>query len=328
MNFDDLEIDETAIYNTKINALKTQLQKITARLSFPAYVQVGLAGYKIAEHYVGKGLPAIIGGMAGAYAFRNKRLSELDREILMKKVTAIRSQIQQLEKQRNAQNSSLNGIMSASDLEEFQYSKYDFDGRWEQFFGNPAINCHYMVYGLPKSGKSTFCMHFAKYLADNHGTVLYVASEEGFSQTLKNKLTNFGLTSSNMHFSNYREAEPIIDVAGEYDFVFIDSVNFINISPEQIRALKHKNPNLSLVTIQQATKGGDFRGSQEYAHDSDSIVRIEDGIATQQGRFQEMSQMMVFPKREEKEVIGYDDKKNAQPDEVEQSEFRDFNEDY
>jgi hypothetical protein len=41
-----------------------------------------------------------------------------------------------------------------------------------------------------------------------------------------------------------------------------------------------------------------------------------------------MSQMMVFPKREEKEVIGYDDKKNAQPDEVEQSEFRDFNEDY
>ena len=120
-------------------------------------------------------------------------------------------------------------------------------------------------------------------------------------------MVNFGLTSDNMHFSNYREAEPIMDVASEYDFIFIDSVNFINISPEQIRDMKHKNRNLSLITIQQATKDGDFRGSQEYAHDSDSIVKIVDGIATQQGRFQEMSQMMIFPKREKKEVIAYED---------------------
>lgn len=308
MNFDDLEVDENAIYNTKINALQKQLQGITARLSFPAYVQVGMAGYKIAEHYIGKGLPAILGGVAGAYMMRNKRLSDLDRQVLMNKVNAIRSQIKQLERQRDAGQSAQMGIMSARDLEEFEYPKYDFDGRWEQFFGNPSINCHYMVFGLPKSGKSTFCMHFAKYLADNHGSVLYVASEEGFSQTLKNKLTNFGLTSSNMHFSNYREAEPIMDIASEYDFMFIDSVNFINISPEQIREMKHKNPNLSLITIQQATKDGDFRGSQEYAHDSDSIVKIVDGIATQQGRFQEMSQMMVFPKRDKKEVIAYEEK--------------------
>jgi predicted ATP-dependent serine protease len=164
-----------------------------------------------------------------------------------------------------------------------------------------------MVFGLPKSGKSTFCMHFAKYLADNHGDVLYVASEEGFSQTLKNKMTNFGLKSDRMHFANYRESDPIMQVAGNYDFVFIDSVNFIDISPEQIRQLKHENPNLSLITIQQSTKDGDFRGSQEYAHDSDSIVRIESGIATQQGRFQEQSQMMVFPKSEKKEVIEYEE---------------------
>lgn len=307
MNFDDLEVDESAIYQSKINALKNQLQKITARLSFPPYAQVGLAGYKIAEHYIGKGLPAIVGGIAGAYMFRNKKLSDLDREILMKKVTAIRGQIAQLERQMNASNSSQSGIMSARDLEMYEYAKYDFDGRWNQFFGNPSINCHYMVFGLPKSGKSTFCMHFAKYLADNHGSVLYVASEEGFSQTLKNKLTNFGLTSDRMHFSNFRESEPIMDVAGEYDFVFIDSVNFINISPEQLRELKHKNPNLSLITIQQSTKDGNFRGGQEYAHDCDSIVKIEDGLASQQGRFQELSQMMVFPKREQREVIQYEE---------------------
>ena len=55
MDFNDLEVDENQIYDTKINALKDQLQKITSRLSFPPFVQVGLAGYKIAEHYIGKG---------------------------------------------------------------------------------------------------------------------------------------------------------------------------------------------------------------------------------------------------------------------------------
>jgi len=307
MNFDDLEVDENTIYNTKINALKGQLQKITARLSYPAFVQVGLAGYKIAEHYIGKGVPAIIGGLAGAYFTRNKKLSDMDRQVLLNKVNAIRNEIRALERQRDAGESATTGIMSARDLEQFEYPKYDFTGRWQQFFGDPSINCHYMVFGLPKSGKSTFCMHFAKYLADNHGSVLYVASEEGFSQTLKNKMMNFGLTSDNMHFSNYREAETIMEIASEYDFIFIDSVNFINISPEQIREMKHNNRNLSLITIQQATKDGDFRGSQEYAHDSDSIVKIADGIATQQGRFQEMSQMMVFPKRDKKEVIAYNE---------------------
>jgi predicted ATP-dependent serine protease len=306
MDFSDLEVDENQIYDTKINALKHQLQKITGRLSFPPFVQVGMAGYQIAQHYIGKGLPAVAGGLAGAYLFRNKKLSDTDREILLKKVTAIRNQIKQLERQRNAGESAKTGIMSAHDLEQYEYAKYDFDGRWEAFFGQPSINAHYMVFGLPKSGKSTFCMHFAKYLADNHGTVLYVASEEGFSQTLKNKMTNFGLKSPNMHFGNYRESEPIMEVAGNYDFVFIDSVNFIDISPEQIRELKHNNPNLSLITIQQATKDGDFRGSQEYAHDSDSIVRIENGIATQQGRFQEQSQMQVFPQSQKKEVIEYE----------------------
>jgi predicted ATP-dependent serine protease len=307
MDFDDLQVDENQIYTTKINALRDQLNSITARLTFPPSMQVGMAGYKVAEHYIGKGYPAMLGGLAGAYIFRKKKLSDVDRQVLMNKVHAIKNQIKQLERERDAGNSAEQGIMSATDLAQFQYPKYDFVGRWRDFFGEPSINCHYMIYGLPKSGKSTFCMHFAKYLADNHGSVLYVASEEGFSQTLKNKMTNFGLQSDNMSFSNFREATPIMEVAPDYDFIFIDSVNFIKISPEEIREMKHKNKRLSLITIQQATKDGEFRGSQEYAHDSDSIVKIIDGIATQQGRFQEQSQMMVFPKRDKKDVKEYED---------------------
>jgi KaiC/GvpD/RAD55 family RecA-like ATPase len=49
-----------------------------------------------------------------------------------------------------------------------------------------------MVFGLPKSGKSTLCIDFAKFLAEYHGKVLYVAIEEGFGYTLKEKFERLG----------------------------------------------------------------------------------------------------------------------------------------
>lgn len=306
LQFDDLEYDEAQQYNLKIAQLKNQLQQITSRLSFPPYVQTSLAGYKIAEHYMGKGIPAVVGGLAGFYFFRNRKISDMDREIMLKKVNVIRKQIGELQRQRDAGVSAAQGIMSADQLSNYAYEKYDFDGKWEKFFGNPSINCHYMVFGLPKSGKSTFCMHFAKYLADNFGSVLYVAAEEGFSSTLQNKVNTFNLNSKNVAFSNFREYEPIREIAGQFDFLFIDSVNFIKISPDEIEQIKKENPDLSIITIQQATKDGSYKGDTAYAHNCDSIVKIIDGFAFQQGRFHESSEMQVFPKGKQSKLIGYD----------------------
>lgn len=322
-NFDDLEVDEVQQYNFKIQQLQHQLQQLTARLSFPAFVQTGMAGYKVAEHYIGKGLPAMLGGLAGFYFFRNKKLTDVDRQILGKKINVLRKQISELKRQRDAGVSASQGIMSATQLAHYEYPKYDFDGKWEQFFGNPSINCHYMVFGLPKSGKSTFTMHFAKYLADNHGRVLYVASEEGFSQTLQNKVNTFKLNSDNLAFSNYREFEPIRELAPNFDFIIIDSVNYIKVTPEEIEQLKAENPNASIITIQQATKDGDYKGDTAYAHNADSIVRIQDGIAYQQGRFQEATKMMVFPPKKKNDLIQYEE-----VDDSEQNENEYENEEY
>jgi hypothetical protein len=242
LDFNDLEVDEVQQYNLKIGQLQNNLQQMTASLSFPTFVRTGVAGYKIAEHYIGRGLPAMIGGLAGAYFFKNRKLSDMDREIMLKKVNLLRKQISELKKQRDAGMSASEGIMSASQLANYDYPKYDFDGKWEAFFGNPSINCHYMVFGLPKSGKSTFSMHFAKYLADHQGRVLYVASEEGFSQTLQNKVNTFKLDSDNLAFSNARDYESIRNLVPQFDFIVIDSVNYIKITPEQVEELKSENP--------------------------------------------------------------------------------------
>ena len=195
------------------------------------------------------------------------------------------------------------GIMSASDLMNFKYNKYDFGGKWGDFVGQPSINFHAMVYGRPKQGKSILSVQWAKYLSENFGKVLYVASEEGFSVTLQKKVMEFAMDNPNLDFANFRDFEQIKNAVnrGGYRFVFIDSVNYIRITPEDVEDIKAENPQTAFITIQQATKNGNFRGSQEFAHNCDMVIRVEAGMASHQGRFQEPTEMAVFDQPENAE---------------------------
>ena len=185
--------------------------------------------------------------------------------------------------------------MNASDLLEYKYDCYTFSGKYGEFFGNPSKNFHLMVFGRPKNGKSIFTVQFAKYLS-TLGKVLYIASEEGFSATLQQKIREFGMANPNLDFGNFRDYEQIRDVLANnhYQFVVIDSINFINLEPEDVEVLKAENPGTAFITIQQATKGGQFRGSQQFAHNCDMIVEIVDGVAYHTGRFAAPSEMAVF----------------------------------
>jgi predicted ATP-dependent serine protease len=175
-----------------------------------------------------------------------------------------------------------------------------------------------MIYGRPKQGKSILSVQFAQYLSQNFGRVLYVASEEGFSVTLQNKIKEFAMDNPNLDFANFRTYEQIKEALHirKYSFVFIDSVNFIKITPEDIEDLKAENKNTAFITIQQATKNGNFRGSQEFAHNCDAVIRVEAGRAFHQGRFQEPTEMDVFDKPEQKKTpsIGAESVKNPQMD--------------
>jgi KaiC/GvpD/RAD55 family RecA-like ATPase len=52
----------------------------------------------------------------------------------------------------------------------------------------PSVGSSCMVYGKPKSGKSTMSIDFAHHLTVNYGKVLYAAIEEGYGYTMKEKL--------------------------------------------------------------------------------------------------------------------------------------------
>ncbi len=56
-----------------------------------------------------------------------------------------------------------------------------------------------------------------------------------------------------------------------FDVVFTDSVNTLGLEPEQLR----KYPkSTAFVYIFQTTKEGLFRGSQEFMHDVDTVIKV------------------------------------------------------
>ena len=292
---DDLELDSDSLKDQQIAQLRREVARARAMLNIPQSLQksIGLAaiGSSMGLGSVGTALGGLIGfkmGMGQEMSAQRK----IEIQSLLQRKTA---QLRALERSGEIKDREITGIMNASDVLEYKYDLYNFTGKYGDFFGDPSKNFHIMIFGRPKSGKSIFTVQFSKYLA-SLGKVLYIASEEGFSATLQQKIREFGMSNPNLDFANFRDFEQIREtvINSDYNFVVIDSINFINLDPEDIEVLKAENPAKAFITIQQATKSGQFRGSQQFAHNCDIVVEIIDGIAYQQGRFAAPSEMAVF----------------------------------
>ncbi|MDO9185870.1 MAG: hypothetical protein Q7W13_07655 [Bacteroidia bacterium] len=183
-----------------------------------------------------------------------------------------------------------NKIMNSVDFARMQFDSIGFSGKWLDFIGDPSKGFTAMVFGKPKMGKSYLCIDFAGYLARNHGKVLYVAKEEKLDATLQKKLNDTNVKHPNLFVSDY-----LPDTLSNYDYVFIDSVNKMELQPGDLDTLKANNPGVSFIYVFQTTKEGNFRGSNHFQHDVDIVIEVpEKGRATQNGRFNQGGEMDIF----------------------------------
>ena len=185
------------------------------------------------------------------------------------------------------QKKSLNGfddengmIVSSGELLAMDFQTIGLQGRYKELIGDPSVGFTAMVYGLPKSGKSTMCLDFANYLAAHHGKVLYCAIEEGFGYTLKEKIERL-----KAHHSNLYITDRVPENLNDFHFVFIDSVSKAGMDVTDIDSLRKMHPEVSFIFIYHTTKEGKFKGVNEHAHEVDVIVQVEKGKATSTGRF-------------------------------------------
>jgi hypothetical protein len=181
-------------------------------------------------------------------------------------------------------------LMNSIDFAKLHFNSIGFSGKWFDLIGDPSPGFTAMVFGRPKMGKSYLCVDFAGYLARNHGTVLYVANEEKLDATLQMKLNDKDVKHENLFVSDYLPED-----LSKYQFVILDSVNNLGLSPQDLQLLKRKNPGKSFIFIFQTTKDGKFKGANSYQHDVDVVIEVpERGKAVQFGRFNQGGEISIF----------------------------------
>lgn len=174
-------------------------------------------------------------------------------------------------------NADHQGVVSTTDFVNARFNKIGFTGRWLSLIGDPCENFKMMVYGESFNGKSTFCLLFAKYLSQSLGKkVLYIASEEKFGYTLQEKIKRLNVANDNFYI-----ADRIPLDLGEYDVVFFDSVNDLGIDHVELKEIAD---GIASVAIFQCTKDGDYRGGSEFKHDADVVIKVENMVATIDGK--------------------------------------------
>ncbi|MFA6923600.1 MAG: hypothetical protein WC223_05030 [Bacteroidales bacterium] len=198
---------------------------------------------------------------------------------------------EQLSEKQNADGNMMNSM----DFAKLKFETIGLKDKWLSLIGDPCRGFSVMVFGLPKTGKSYLCVDFAGYLARNHGTVLYVAREEKLDATLQKKLNDKDVSHPNLIVSDF-----LPDDISKYDFIFIDSVNKLKLSPLDIEKLRTDYPGKTFIFVFQTTKEGQFRGTNEFQHDIDVIIEVpEKGKAVQYGRFNQGGKMDIFENVEE-----------------------------
>lgn len=183
--------------------------------------------------------------------------------------------------QNQPRETSSHSIVNSMKLQEQEFDTLKFTGKWTNFIGNPQPNFYMTIFGKAGQGKSNFAFQIAEYLANNHGKVLYVAREEGISNTTQAKVNLNNALSEWLDFTDMKELDDISKSISErkYRFVILDSVNTLKLEPLDIQVLKKNHIHLGVICVQQATKNGDARGSNEFSHDADVVIEVNEGQA-------------------------------------------------
>jgi hypothetical protein len=172
-------------------------------------------------------------------------------------------------------------VISTIDFEQLHFDPMELNGKFGKIIGNPSAPFSLMIYGLPGGGKSTLALQFANLLSNMGRKVLFVAKEEGYGYTLQEKIKRLQVGHKNLFICDTIPAD-----LKEYDFMFLDSVSSLKLEPDDITAIREKYPEISPVLILHSIKTGNFKGSEDFEHDVDVSIRVDNMVAeTKKSRF-------------------------------------------
>jgi len=153
-----------------------------------------------------------------------------------------------------------------------------------------------LLVGPPGCGKSTAATALACSAA-RQWDVLYVASEEGHSVALRERLSRCGVTDLAARRLVVSDARDLDELSEDLErssarLVVLDSVSELRATP---LAVVERLRGRSLIAVQHVNARGGGLGGHEWAHAVDCVVHVEDGVACpRKNRFGGMSSIRIW----------------------------------
>jgi predicted ATP-dependent serine protease len=179
------------------------------------------------------------------------------------------------------------GIMA---MLQKQYHSTDLPEEWEAALGQISDPFRWLVFGLPKNGKTTFLLKFCQAMSLRN-KVYYNSSEEGDSKTLQQAIIRAGFTEANSGKFILGDRDTFSEMIeklrkNKAKIVVIDSRDYLKLTTDQYKKLTTMFPKKSFIIVCWEQSG---KPLGKYAKDIefmvDMVTHVSDHIATTNGRF-------------------------------------------
>lgn len=186
------------------------------------------------------------------------------------------------------------GRMSVNQAIATKYDLLNLDGDWLNLIGEACKPTSFFIYGPGGSGKSTLTMKFANYMAGRGNKVLYIAGEQFGTPVFAKMLQRLHImdTPNFVIVRDLRVENPV-----NYDIIVLDSKDSLGTELQDFVALRKQYPKQSYIVLSQATKDGNFTGSEKWRNEVDTMIICQNGIAytnRDKNRWGGSAEMQIF----------------------------------
>ena len=168
---------------------------------------------------------------------------------------------------------------SVKNVLDAKFNCLEFDGEWEEAVGRPEVSGTWAIAGYMKSGKTTFAMMLAKYLT-RFGKVYYNPIEEGFSRSIQMAYERVNMIEVSGKIIMKKESvEEMIERLSKHKsprFVFVDSIQFAELTKREYKKIKETFSNKVIVYISHmAGNNPDGKTAQFICRDANVLFNVE-----------------------------------------------------
>lgn len=149
----------------------------------------------------------------------------------------------------------LKKALSMTDLMRMNRKVYEFEGEWQEAFGQPERGGVWFIWGKSGNGKTSFVLQLCKELT-RYGKVAYDSLEEGSSLTMQNALVRVGMGDVGSNFvllnDSFAELDDRLSRRRAPDIVVVDSFQYVHISLGEYESFCKRHAGKLIIFISQA----------------------------------------------------------------------------